>query len=228
MGVNSRVELAEAETAFQARRRAELLASGVTMTAPETVFFSHDTLIDPDVVIEPNVVFGTGVHVRKGAVIKAFSHLEGARVDEDCMVGPYARLRPGTVLEAGAKIGNFVEVKKTRVGKGAKASHLSYLGDGEIGAGANIGAGTIFCNYDGYLKYQTRVGAGAFIGSNSSLVAPVTIGDGAFVGSGSVITKDVEPDGLAVARGKQMQKSGWATAFRKKMAAVKASKKKGG
>jgi len=228
MGVNSRAELAEAETAFQARRRAELLASGVTMTAPETVFFSHDTLIDADVVIEPNVVFGPGVHVRKGAVIKAFSHLEGARVDEDCMVGPYARLRPGTVLEAGAKIGNFVEVKKTRVGRGAKASHLSYLGDGEIGAGANIGAGTIFCNYDGYLKYQTRVGAGAFIGSNSSLVAPVTIGDGAFVGSGSVITKDVEPDGLAVARGKQMQKSGWATAFRKKMAAIKAGKKKGG
>ncbi len=228
MGVDSRVGLALAEGIFQTGRRTELLASGVTMVAPETVFFSHDTLIDADVTIEPNVVFGTGVHVRKGAVIKAFSHLEGARVDEDCMVGPYARLRPGTVLEAGAKIGNFVEVKNTRVGKGAKASHLSYLGDGEIGAAANIGAGTVFCNYDGYLKHQTRIGAGAFVGSNASLVAPVTIGEGAYIGSGSVITKDVEADGLAVARAKQLQKPGWATAFRKKMAALKVSKKQAG
>ncbi len=222
MGVNSRLELAQAEAAFQIRRRAELLTSGVTMTAPETVFVSHDTIVEPDVTIEPHVVFGPGVHVRTGAQIRAFSHLQGAQVDEGCVVGPYARLRPGTVLDAGAKIGNFVEVKNTRIGKGAKASHLSYLGDGEIGAGANIGAGTVLCNYDGFLKYRTQVGAGAFIGSNSSLVAPVTIGAGAFVGSGSVITKDVAADALAVARGKQMQKRGWATAFRDRMAAIKA------
>lgn len=227
LGVNSRVELAQAEHAFQLRRRAELLVSGVTMTAPETVFFAHDTLIEPDVIIEPNVVFGPGVHVRSGARIKAFSHLEGARVDENCDVGPYARLRPGAELAEGAKIGNFVEVKNTRVGKGAKVSHLSYLGDGEVGADANIGAGTIFCNYDGFLKYKTTVGKGAFVGSNSSLVAPVTIGDGAFVGSGSVVTKDVAANALAVARGRQMEKAGWATAFRDKMAAIKAAKKKG-
>lgn len=227
LGVNSRVELAQAEHAFQTRRRAELLVSGVTMTAPETVFFSYDTLIEPDVIIEPHVVFGPGVHVRSGARIKAFSHLEGARVDENCDVGPFARLRPGTELLAGAKIGNFVEVKNTRVGKGAKASHLSYLGDGEIGAEANIGAGTIFCNYDGFLKYQTRIGKGAFIGSNSSLVAPVEIGDGAFIGSGSVVTKDVAANALAVARGRQKEVPGWATAFRDKMAAIKAAKKKG-
>ena len=226
LGVNSRVELAEAEGSFQARRRAELLVSGVTMTAPETVFFAYDTQIENDVIIEPHVVFGPEVLVRSGATIRAFSHLEGARVDEGAEVGPYARLRPGAVLEAGSKIGNFVEVKKTRVGKGAKANHLSYLGDGDIGEGANIGAGTIFCNYDGFLKYKTVIGKGAFVGSNSSLVAPVNVGEGAMIGSGSVITKDVEAGALSVARGKQMQKSGWATAFRDKMAAVKAAKKK--
>ncbi len=228
LGVNSRVELAEAEASFQAKRRAELLVSGVTMTAPETVFVSHDTIIENDVTIEPSVVFGPGVMVHSGATIRAFSHLEGARVHGGAEVGPYARLRPGAVLEAGSKIGNFVEVKKTRVGKGAKANHLSYLGDGDIGEGANIGAGTIFCNYDGFLKYQTNVGKGAFVGSNSSLVAPVTIGENAMVGSGSVITKDVEAGALSVARGKQMQKSGWATQFRDKMAAIKAAKKKQG
>jgi len=227
IGINTRVQLAEAEAAFQVRKRSEVLALGVTMTAPETVFFHHDTVIENDVTIEPNVFFGPGVTVRSGARVRAFSHLEGADIGARSTIGPFVRLRPGAVLEPGVKIGNFVEVKNTHMGEGAQASHLSYLGDGEIGAGANIGAGTIFCNYDGFLKYKTTVGKGAFIGSNSALVAPVTIGDGAFVGSGSVITKDVEANALAVARGKQMQKAGWATAFRDKMAAVKAAKKKG-
>ncbi len=227
LGVNSRVELAEAEIAFQIRRRAELLVSGVTMAAPETVFLSYDTIIERDVEIEPNVVFGPGVHVRSGATIRAFSHLEGAQVSGGAIVGPYARLRPGTRLEANVKIGNFVEVKNTRMAKGAKANHLAYLGDGEVGEDANIGAGTIFCNYDGFLKYRTKVGKQAFIGSNSALVAPVTIGEGAMIGSGSVITKDIEPNALAVARGRLVQKSNWATGFRDKMAAIKAAKKKG-
>lgn len=221
MGVNSRVELAKAEAAFQARRREELLISGVTMTAPETVFLSHDTIIENDVVIEPNVVFGPEVHVRSGATIRAFSHLEGAIVDEGAEIGPYARLRPGARIGEGAKIGNFVEVKKTKIGKGAKANHLAYLGDGDVGANANIGAGTIFCNYDGFFKYQTRVGEGAFIGSNSALVAPVTIGKGAFVGSGSVVTEDVSDDALALARGRQTEKAGWASAFRAEMSEKK-------
>lgn len=227
LGVNSRVELAQAEQAFQDKTRHAFLAAGVTMTAPETVFFSHDTKIDNDVILEPGIVFAPGVSVKTGSRIRAFSHLEGASVGENCEIGPYARLRPGADLERGVKVGNFVEVKKTRMGEGAKANHLAYLGDGDIGAGANIGAGTIFCNYDGFLKHQTTVGVGAFVGSNSSLVAPVTIGDGAYVGSGSVITKDVEPNGLAVARGRQIEKSGWATSFRDKMAAIKAAKKKG-
>ena len=223
MGVNSRVELAAAEAAFQSRRRHELLVSGVTMTAPETVFFSHDTIVENDVVIEPNVVFGPGVHVRSGANIRAFSHLEGASVEEGAEIGPYARLRPGAKIGENAKIGNFVEVKKTRVGKGAKANHLSYLGDGDVGDGANIGAGTIFCNYDGFLKYQTRIGEGAFIGSNSALVAPVRIGKGAFVASGSVITDDVADNALAVGRGRQVEKAEWATAFRSEMTEKKKS-----
>lgn len=227
MGINTRTQLAEAEASFQAKRRSEVLEAGVTMTAPETVYFSYDTIIENDAVIEPNVVFAPGVTVKSGARVRAFSHLEGAIVGADSSIGPFVRLRPGAELEARVKIGNFVEVKNTKMGPGAQASHLSYLGDGEIGAGANIGAGTIFCNYDGFLKYKTKVGAGAFIGSNSALVAPVTIGDGAFVGSGSVITKDVEANALAVARGKQMQKAGWATAFRDKMAEIKAAKKKG-
>ncbi|MEO1189662.1 MAG: bifunctional UDP-N-acetylglucosamine diphosphorylase/glucosamine-1-phosphate N-acetyltransferase GlmU, partial [Pseudomonadota bacterium] len=175
LGVNSRVELARAENAFQTKKRQAFLSSGVTMTAPDTVFFSYDTEIENDVILEPGVVFAPGVHVRTGARIRAFSHLEGAHVAENCEIGPYVRLRPGTVLERGVKIGNFVEVKKTRMGAGAKANHLSYLGDGDVGAGANIGAGTIFCNYDGFLKYQTTIGEGAFVGSNSALVAPVTI-----------------------------------------------------
>lgn len=227
LGVNSRVELAQAELAFQAKTRQRFLTDGVTMTAPETVFFSYDTEIANDVIIEPSVVFAPGVSIETGARIRAFSHLEGARVGTNCEIGPYARLRPGAVLESGVKIGNFVEVKKTRMGQGAKANHLAYLGDGDVGSGANIGAGTIFCNYDGFLKYQTKVGENAFVGSNSSLVAPVSIGDGAYVGSGSVITKDVDANALSVARGRQMQKPGWATSFRDKMAAIKAAKKKG-
>lgn len=226
-GVNSRLELSEVEAAFQSRRRRELLASGVTMTAPETVFLSYDTEIAPDVVIEPHVVFGPNVRVQTGARLRAFSHIEGARIASDCVIGPYARLRPGANLEAEVRIGNFVEIKNTRMGKGAKANHLSYLGDGDVGDGANIGAGTIFCNYDGFLKYQTKVGKGAFIGSNSALVAPVSVGDGAFVGSGSVITDDVAPDALVLARGRQVERPGWATSFRDKMAAIKAAKKKG-
>jgi len=177
------------------------------------------------VVIEPNVVFGPGVHVRTGARIRAFSHLEGANVEEGAEIGPYARLRPGAFIGQGAKIGNFVEVKKTRVGPGAKANHLAYLGDGDIGANANIGAGTIFCNYDGFLKYQTKIGADAFIGSNSALVAPVRIGAGAIVGSGSVIVEDVSDNALALGRGRQTEKPGWAEEFRTRKAAEKAARK---
>ncbi len=228
IGCDSKADLAEAEGIFQARRRMALMEAGVTLVAPETVFVSFDTAIEADVVVEPNVVFGLGVMVAAGARIKAFSHLEGARVGEGCEVGPFARLRPGTVLGANVRIGNFVETKNTAMGEGAKANHLAYLGDGAIGAGANIGAGTIFCNYDGYLKHQTDVGEGAFIGSNSALVAPVRIGDGAYVGSGSIITKDVPADALAVARAQQMTREGWAKTFRTKKAAEKAAKGKKG
>jgi bifunctional UDP-N-acetylglucosamine pyrophosphorylase/glucosamine-1-phosphate N-acetyltransferase len=228
IGCDSKADLAEAEAIFQTRRRKALMEAGVTMVAPETVFLSHDTEIAADVVVEPNVVFGPGVRVAAGARLKAFSHLEGAVVGEECEIGPFARLRPGTVLAAGVKIGNFVETKNTAMGEGAKANHLAYLGDGAIGAGANIGAGTIFCNYDGYLKHQTMIGEGAFIGSNSALVAPVSIGDGAYVGSGSIITKDVPADALAVARAHQMTREGWAKTFRTKKAAEKASKGKKG
>jgi bifunctional UDP-N-acetylglucosamine pyrophosphorylase / glucosamine-1-phosphate N-acetyltransferase len=226
IGCDSKSDLAEAEGIFQARRRQDAMAAGVTLVAPETVFFSYDTAIAPDVVIEPNVVFGPGVEIATGARIRAFSHLEGARVGEDCDIGPFARLRSGTVLGRAVKIGNFVETKNTGMGDGAKANHLAYLGDGQVGAGANIGAGTIFCNYDGFFKYETRIGAGAFVGSNSALVAPVEIGDGAYVGSGSVITKDVPEDALAVARGQQMTRAGWAKSFRARKAAEKAAAKK--
>ena len=225
-GVNSQVELAQVERVFQDGMRERMMTAGVTMPAPETVFFSHDTKVAAGVTIEPNVVFATGVSVEGGAVIRAFSHLEGAKVGVGAFVGPYARLRPGAVIGKDAHIGNFVEVKNVTVGEGAKANHLSYLGDGEIGAGANIGAGTIFCNYDGFFKYRTMVGEGAFVGSNSSLVAPVTIGAGGYVGSGSVIVEDVAPDALAIARGRQASKDGWAKAFRaEKSAAKKAGKK---
>jgi bifunctional UDP-N-acetylglucosamine pyrophosphorylase / glucosamine-1-phosphate N-acetyltransferase len=222
---NSQAELAEAEGAFQARRRLALMEAGVTMTAPQTVFLSWDTEIAGGVTIEPNVVFAPGVTVETGAVIRAFSHLEGALVRSGAIVGPYARLRPGADIGEDAHIGNFVEVKKVKVGKGAKANHLTYLGDGSVGAGANIGAGTIFCNYDGFDKNDTHVGAGAFIGSNTALVAPVSVGAGAYTGSGSVITQDVSADALALARGQQVEKPGWAAAFRARKLAEKAAKK---
>jgi len=228
IGCDSKADLAEAEGIFQARKRRALMEAGVTLVAPETVFFAHDTEIAADVVVEPNVVFGPGVKVAARARIKAFSHLEGAVVGEGCLVGPFARLRPGTVLAANVHVGNFVETKNTAMGEGAKANHLAYLGDGTIGAGANIGAGTIFCNYDGFLKHQTDVGAGAFVGSNSALVAPVTIGEGAYVGSGSVITKDVPADALSVARAQQMTREGWAKTFRSRKASEKAAKGKKG
>lgn len=228
IGCDSKSDLAEAEGIFQARRRKALMDGGVTLVAPETVFFAHDTQIAADVVVEPHVVFGPGVKIAGGARIRAFSHLEGAVVGAECEIGPYARLRPGTVLAKGVKIGNFVETKNTEMGEGAKANHLAYLGDGRIGADANIGAGTIFCNYDGFEKHQTSIGEGAFVGSNSAIVAPVSIGDGAYVGSGSVITKDVPDDALAVARGHQMTREGWAKTFRTRKASEKASKKKKG
>ena len=221
-GVNSRAELAAVEAAWQARRRAQAMAGGATLVAPETVWFAHDTVLGRDVTVEPNVVFGPGVDVADGATIRAFSHLEGARVGPGAEVGPYARLRPGTVLGAKAKVGNFVETKKAVLGAGAKANHLSYIGDAEVGPAANIGAGTITCNYDGFFKYRTNIGEGAFIGSNSALVAPVAIGAGAIVGAGSVVTADVAAGDLALARGRQEARSGWATRFRAAMARKKA------
>ncbi len=215
MGCDTPMQLAQAEAIFQQRQRTRFLGEGVAMPAPDTVHFSFDTALAAGVTVEPYVVFAPGVSVETGAVIRAFSHLEGAVVRSGALVGPYARLRPGADIGEEAHVGNFVEVKKVTLGRGAKANHLSYLGDGTVGAGANIGAGTIFCNYDGFDKYETHVGEGAFIGSNSSLVAPVTIGAGGFTGSGSVITKNVAADGLAVARGRQVEKPGWAAAFRK-------------
>lgn len=220
-GVNSRAELAGVEAAWQAQRRAAAMRDGVTLVAPETVFFAHDTVLARDVTVAPHVVFGPGVTVEEDVVIHAFSHLEGAVVRRGAEIGPYARLRPGADIGAKAKVGNFVEIKKATLGEGAKANHLSYIGDASVGAGANIGAGTITCNYDGFLKYRTEIGAGAFIGSNSALVAPVTIGDGAIVGAGSVVTRDVETDALALARGTQEALPGWAKRFRVKMAARK-------
>lgn len=226
MGVNAQAELAVAEALFQSVQRETFLAAGVTMPAPETVHFSFDTEIGGGTTIEPYVVFGPGAKIASGARIRSFSHIEGATVAAGAEVGPYARLRPGADLGEGAKVGNFVEVKNVRMGKGAKANHLAYLGDGEVGAKANIGAGTIFCNYDGFFKHRTTVGEGAFVGSNSSLVAPVTIGAGAMVGSGSVITTDVAPGDLALARGKQETLAGWAARFMETMRAKKAAKAK--
>ena len=221
LGVNDRGQLAICEATFQARRRAAAMAEGVTLVAPETVFFAYDTVIERDVTIEPNVVFGPAVTVETGARIRAFSHLEGAIVRSGAIVGPYARLRPGARIGRDAHVGNFVEIKNAVIEDGAKANHLTYIGDARVGAKANIGAGTITCNYDGFGKYHTDIGAGAFIGSNSSLVAPVTIADGAYVGSGSVITADVPADALAVARGRQAVKPGWAAEFRARMKAKK-------
>ena len=223
-GVNDRAQLAKAEAQFQALRRDDFMASGVTLKDPGTVYFSYDTQIGRDVVIEPNVVFGPGVRIDEGAVIHAFSHLEGAHVGPGASVGPFARLRPGADLADGAKVGNFVEVKNARVGKGAKLPHLSYVGDTEVGAKANLGAGTITCNYDGVNKSKTVIGEGAFIGSNTSLVAPVSIGANAYVGSGSVITRDVPADALAVARARQENKDGYAPRLKARALAIKQAK----
>jgi len=221
LGVNSRAQLAEADALFQDQKRNHAMDEGVTLIAPETVYFSYDTVIGRDVIVEPNVFFGKGVTIESGAFIKAFSHFESVTIGADAVIGPYARLRPGTEIAKGGKVGNFVEIKNALVEEGAKVNHLSYIGDAHIGQGANIGAGTITCNYDGFNKHKTQIGQGAFIGSNSALVAPVKIGDGAFVGSGSVITKDVEADALAIARGTQDVRPGWAAKFRALMSRAK-------
>jgi bifunctional UDP-N-acetylglucosamine pyrophosphorylase / glucosamine-1-phosphate N-acetyltransferase len=213
-GINTKAQLAEAEAVLQQRLRQAALEAGVTMVAPETVFLSADTTFGKDVVIEPYVVFGDKVTVEDGAVIHAFSHLAGAHVGKKCSVGPFARLRPGTRLGEGARIGNFVETKEAAIAAGAKANHLSYIGDASVGANANIGAGTITCNYDGTAKHRTTIGQDAFIGSNTALVAPVEVGDGAYVGSGSVITGNVPADALALGRARQVVKENWATRLR--------------
>jgi len=225
-GINSRAELAAAEAQWQREQREHWMAEGVTLRAPETVFFSYDTELAPDVTIDPNVVFGPGVSVATGAHIKSFSHLEGAKVGEGAQVGPYARLRPGAVMEKDSFVGNFVEMKKATLGEGAKASHLTYLGDAEVGAGANIGAGTITCNYDGYFKHKTVIGERAFIGSNSALIAPVRIGADAIVAAGSAVSRDVGDGDLRMVRGEQVVKPGWADRFHDAMKKKKAAAKK--
>ena len=224
LGVNSRAELALAEALFQNRRRAQAMEDGATLTDPKSVFFAADTKLGRDVVIGPNVVFGPGVSIADGVEIRAFCHIEGARIASGAVIGPFARLRPGTVIGPEAHVGNFVEVKNSLLGQGAKANHLSYLGDTDVGARANIGAGTITCNYDGYMKARTEIGAEAFIGSNSALVAPVKIGHGAIVGAGSVITRDVEADAIAVARGEQVSRAGRARDFRAQRLKLKQDK----
>ena len=220
-GINSRAELAAAEATVQGWLRAVALDAGVSMTAPETVFLCGDTELAADVSLAPYVVFGPGVRVGPGAEIRAFSHLEGCTVAGGAIVGPFARLRPGTVVGEGAHVGNFVELKAARLGRGAKANHLTYLGDAEVGAGANIGAGTITCNYDGIAKHRTVIGERAFIGSDTALVAPVTVGAGAITAAGSVIVRDVAPDALAIARGMQVEKPGRAAEFRSRGARAK-------
>ncbi|MDK1372895.1 bifunctional UDP-N-acetylglucosamine diphosphorylase/glucosamine-1-phosphate N-acetyltransferase GlmU [Sinorhizobium sp. 6-70] len=225
-GCNTRAELAYIERLWQQRRRHELMLSGVSMIAPETVFLSWDTELAQDVLVEPNVVFGPAVSVESGAIIHAFSHIEGAHVRAGATVGPFARLRPGAELGPNSKVGNFCEVKKAEIGAGAKVNHLTYIGDAFVGAGSNIGAGTITCNYDGVNKHVTRIGENAFVGSNSSLVAPVTIGDGALVASGSVITEDVPADAVAFGRARQDVKPGRARILRERYEAEKAAKKK--
>jgi bifunctional UDP-N-acetylglucosamine pyrophosphorylase/glucosamine-1-phosphate N-acetyltransferase len=225
LGGNTRGDLAAAEAAFQARARAEAMEGGVTLAAPETAFFAFDTVLGRDVVIEQSVVFGPGVTVESGAHIRAFSHLEGCHVSEGCVVGPYARLRPGAELDRDVRIGNFVEVKAAQVHQGAKINHLTYVGDAEIGARANIGAGSVTCNYDGVFKHRTRIGADAFIGSSTMLVAPVSIGRGAMTGSGSVITQDVPDGALALGRARQATKEGLATRLMAKLRASKAKER---
>ena len=228
-GINSRAELAQAEARWQNARRIAAMDEGATLTAPDTVFFSHDTVLGRDVTIAPHVVFGPGVRIADGVHIKAYSHLEGAEIHEGAQVGPFARLRPGAVMQENSFVGNFVEMKKSVLGPGAKASHLTYLGDATIGENANIGAGTITCNYDGYFKYHTHIGARAFIGSNSALIAPVTIGDDAIVAAGSAVSRDVGAGDLRMVRAEQLVKQGWADRFhdamKKKKAAQKQAKK---
>ena len=221
LGINSRAELARAEALFQERMRAAAMEDGVTLQAPETVYFAHDTVIGRDTVIEPNVVFGPGVTVESDATIRAFSHLEGCHVARGGVIGPYARLRPGAELAENVKIGNFVEIKNAQIDEGAKVNHLSYIGDATVGARSNIGAGTVTCNYDGVFKHRTTIGADVFIGSDTMLVAPVTIGDGAMTGSGSVITRDVPTGDLALGRARQDNKAGFATRLFAKLRAQK-------
>jgi bifunctional UDP-N-acetylglucosamine pyrophosphorylase/glucosamine-1-phosphate N-acetyltransferase len=223
-GVSTRIDLAAIEKLYQKRLRREHMLSGVTLIDPDTVYFSHDTIIGRDVVIEPSVFFGPGVTVRSNVHIYANCHISGAEIEEGASIGPFARLRSGTKIGREAKVGNFVETKKTTLGAGAKAGHLTYLGDAEIGEKANIGAGTITCNYDGFLKHKTKIGKEAFIGSNSALVAPVTVGNGAFVGAGSTISQNVPDNALGITRAPQINKEGWAPEFRQKKIKEKAQK----
>jgi bifunctional UDP-N-acetylglucosamine pyrophosphorylase/glucosamine-1-phosphate N-acetyltransferase len=227
LGVNSRAELAVAEARMQARLRAQAMANGATLIDPESVWLAFDTVLGQDVTVEPNVVFGPGVTIGDNVEIRAFSHIDKAVVETGAIIGPYARLRPGASIGAGAHIGNFVEIKNARIDAGAKANHLTYIGDADVGAGANIGAGTITCNYDGFGKYRTTIGAGAFIGSDTILVAPVTVGAGAFTGAGSTVTDDIPDDALAIARGRQVVKPGWAAEFRAAQKAKKKGQEKG-
>lgn len=227
LGINTRAELAQAEAAFQARMRAEALGNGVTLCAPETVYFAQDTMLGRDCVVDQFVVFGPGVTVESGAHIRAFSHLEGAHVSRGAVIGPYARLRPGAELAEDVRVGNFVEIKKAQLGAGAKVNHLSYVGDATIGAGANLGAGTVTCNYDGVFKHHTEIGEGAFIGSSTMLVAPVKVGAGALTGSGSVITSDVPDGALALGRARQETKPGLGKRLMDRLRAAKAAQKKG-
>ncbi|WP_171096925.1 bifunctional UDP-N-acetylglucosamine diphosphorylase/glucosamine-1-phosphate N-acetyltransferase GlmU [Ruegeria sp. HKCCD7255] len=227
LGVDSRVDLAAADGVFQTRARTELMQLGVTLMAPETVYLSADTVIGRDTVIEPNVVFGPGVTVESGATIRAFSHLEGCHVSRGATIGPYARLRPGAELAENTRVGNFVEIKNAEIAEGAKVNHLSYIGDATVGTGSNIGAGTITCNYDGVMKHKTKIGENVFVGSNTMLVAPVTVGDGAMTATGTVVTRDVEPDALAVARPRQENKPGYARKLFDMLKAKKARRDKG-
>lgn len=221
IGVNTRRDLANVEAAFQRQARSKMLDNGITMIDPDTVYFSFDTAIDPGVTIEPNVVFGTNVSISTGVRIKAFSHIEGATIASGCEIGPFARIRPESILHNNVQIGNFVEVKKTEIGSGTKANHLAYLGDGMIGADVNIGAGVIFCNFDGHQKFTTTIEHGAFIGSNASMIAPVLVGKGAYIATGSVVTEDVTEDSLLVARARQREVPEWAINFRAKNASRK-------
>lgn len=224
MGVNDRQQLARAEAIYQSRARQHAMRSGVTLIDPASVFFSYDTRIEEDVTVEPGVWFGPGVSIARGTTVHAFSHLEGCSVGEGASIGPFARLRPDAEVENAAKVGNFVEIKKARIGAGAKVNHLTYVGDADIGAGSNIGAGTVTCNYDGINKHRTSIGQGVFVGSNSSLVAPVSIGEGAYIASGSVITEDVGPDALAFGRARQVNKPGYAPGIRQRAQAIKDAK----